>query len=184
MTKNTKSNIMGARTKTIASLIVALFIFSAFSTAQAQGVAENEGVPTPPYVLYGQIYDENGNPVYDVEIAIENLRTTETLEANVYETCAYECDLEELPSGYEIGDTIQITAVNDDTTIYETFIVERIGFGTKLDLHFNSQDSKITSTESLLSTEGTPDNLSEFSAPIDEFAEDVPPPEEELDEFG
>ncbi len=175
---------VGSKTKIFASLVVMLFIFSAFSTAQAQGMTGNNGAPIPPFDVYGFVYDGNGNLISNVDITIENLRTGESIKAEVYETCAYECILEELPSGYEVGDTIQITAVSDGSTIYETFVIEHIGFGKKLDLYFNSQDSKIASADSLLSTEGSPDTLSEFSMPIDEFAEDAPPPEEEFDELG
>ncbi len=175
---------VGNKTKIFASMIVALFIFSAFSTAQAQGMTGNNGAPIPPFDVYGFIHDGDGYLICNVDITIENLRTAETLEAEVYETCAYECILEELPSGYELGDTIQITAVSDGSTIYETFVVEHIGFGKKLDLYFNSQESKIAASNSILSTEGSPDSLSEFSMPIDEYPEDAQPSEEELDNIG
>jgi hypothetical protein len=71
--------------------------------------------PPSPYILYGYTYDGAGNPIGSVDLAIVDIRTTDTEKMVSDGDGYYQFDLANLPSGYSAGDTISIVG---NTTQY------------------------------------------------------------------
>lgn len=76
-------------------------------------------IPAPPYIIFGTI-TQGGVPRNGVTVIIQNLtkggsdtRITDASGHYIYD------DLSQLPNGYSVGDTIQISSLNKT----DTFIV-------------------------------------------------------------
>ncbi len=108
-------------------------------TGSEQSISEMP--PYPPFTIYGTIHDKMSMPISDASISITNLRTDESLNAEFYENGAYEGILEDLPSGYEVNDEIEITVTADSQTITKIIVVKQMGFGERVDIHFGNSES-------------------------------------------
>ena len=121
---------------TLAMLFSTGLAFSGEATAEVISSIEDSTPPIPPYTIYGIIFDETGEPISNAIVEITNLRTGESLTATMYDGGAYEMVLEDLSSGYAIGDVIEIKAIIPSNTISKTLIVQQMGFGERVDIYF------------------------------------------------
>ncbi len=110
-----------------------------------------ETPPVPPYTIYG-ILDKYDLPVSDATVTITNLRTGESLDADVYENGAYEGILEDLPSGYAVDDMIEIAVEADSATTSKTIVVEQMGFGKRVDFNLGDNERNLNSENTLASS--------------------------------
>ncbi len=125
---------------TMAMLFSTGFVFSEKTAAVPIDGTDNSAPPIPPYTIWGTIYDENNIPVSAAILTITNLKTGESLDAESYENGLYEVTLDDMPNGYEIGDEIEITVVANSQTITRNHIIEHIGFGELVDIHFGNEN--------------------------------------------
>ena len=128
--------------------------------------------PYPPFTIYGIIHDESGMPVSDASVTITNLRTGESLDAEFYENGAYEGILEDLPSGYAVNDNIEIIVTTNLKTMSKVIVVENMGFGERVDIHFNDGKNSAGS-ENILATNS---KIQNNALGIDISNYDTPPP--------
>jgi len=88
-------------------------------------VSTASGQETPPYAVVGRVYQQDGETLQaDVAITIIYLPTGETLTQNSSASGDYLFDISDLPSGYEVGEQIQIIAEynNSGASVIETII--------------------------------------------------------------
>jgi hypothetical protein len=93
-----------------ATIVVSAIAHASVDTEKA---AAPPAAPGPPYLLWGFTLDTGSNPV-GCTITITNLRTLESNTTIVSDPSDgyYECDLQNgLPSAYQDGDLINVTAV-------------------------------------------------------------------------
>lgn len=135
------------------------FVFTDNAIATPLEVADNSTPPIPPFMLWGTIFDKFNVSVPDTTITITNLMTGESLFADVYGNGAYDAELEDLQQDYSIGDEIEITATVGDDTASEIIVVNQIGFGERVDIHFGN-NINATSSENILSSEFESENES------------------------
>jgi len=68
--------------------------------------------PSNPHVIYGYVYDENGNPLADAPVVITNAATGDNATVYTDSNGYYQYDLANLPNGYNDGDLIYVNATN------------------------------------------------------------------------
>jgi hypothetical protein len=68
--------------------------------------------PQEPHVIYGYVYDENGNPLPGAPVTITNTATGDSVTIQTDSNGYYQYDLANLPNGYSGGDEIYVEATN------------------------------------------------------------------------
>jgi hypothetical protein len=100
--------------------IFLIFIPTVFAFNNSQGVSNSSGhhilQPPLPHLFYGYVNDSNGTPQDNATVNITNKRTNESLIVFTDSSGYYQADISNLPSGYQAGDSINITA--NTTTNY------------------------------------------------------------------
>jgi len=75
----------------------------------------------PSYTVYGVIETVEGNPIQDASVTVTNTDTNESLNTTTGSEGKYQVNLGNLPSGWSIGDTIDIEVSFDDVTVNDNF---------------------------------------------------------------
>jgi len=88
-------------------------------------VSTTYGQETPPYAVVGRVYQQDGETLQpNVALTLVYLPTGETLTQDSSASGDYLFDISDLPSGYEVGEQIQIIAEynNSGASVVETII--------------------------------------------------------------
>jgi parallel beta-helix repeat protein len=172
---------IGGKVITIAIALAMLFstgfVFSEKADAEPINSEDNSAPPIPPYTIWGTIYVETNVPVSDASLSVTNLRTGESLDAESYENGLYEVTLDDMPNSYEVGDEIEINVTINSQSITRNHVVEHIGFGELVDIHF-ANEKIITNSDSKLTGNMLQafDNGIDTALPEHDFPTDSPPP--------
>ena len=87
----------------ILAVIAILFISSSLVAAQGY-----------PHAIIGDVKDVNGTIIPGASVTITNQRTSESLTVVSDDSGRYQTDLSAMPSGYQIGDKITVSAESGD----------------------------------------------------------------------
>ncbi len=68
--------------------------------------------PQQPHVIYGYVYDENGNPLANAPVVITNAATGDNVTVYTDSNGFYQYNLANLPNGCSDGDLIYVNATN------------------------------------------------------------------------
>jgi len=63
-----------------------------------------------PHVVFGEVSNEAGVTLANAQVEIINERTGESLSVVANNNGQYQADLASMPSGYEVGDSIKVSA--------------------------------------------------------------------------
>jgi parallel beta-helix repeat protein len=161
---------------TLAMLFSSGFVFTENATAEPIEPVGDSTPPVPPFMIWGIIFDANNEPVPVASVLFTNLRTSESLNANVYENGAYDAELEDMQQGYSIGDEIEIQATAAENIASKIIIVKQIGFGERVDLHFEGSGDSFTDENELAHYNSVQSNNIDSDAILDAPVKSTPEP--------
>jgi len=95
-----------------------------------------------PYAINGVVTDDAGNVVDGATVEIENLRTEETLTTVTNEYGEYVVALNDMPSGFEDGDEIKVTATLGTDSGSESDEVDTTDFHTQIDVEISEEEDE------------------------------------------
>ncbi|MEF8835299.1 MAG: M14 family zinc carboxypeptidase [Candidatus Thermoplasmatota archaeon] len=115
------------------------------------GDGENLEHPPVPYLVYGTLENEEGDPLSDIEVEVENRETGEAITVETNSKGYYELNLANLiDHAYEIGDTLCIQI--DPGTTMMNFNVNG-NWGKRIDLEYTEEPQVTTESLSVLTKE-------------------------------
>jgi hypothetical protein len=74
----------------------------------------NTAAQAYPHAVFGTVTSDDGSPVAGASVEVENQRTSQTLTDTTDSLGRFQVDLISMPSGYQDGDSIRVTAQLDD----------------------------------------------------------------------
>ena len=110
---------------TVLALMTLLFMHMAATAPKVNHAPDQSNASTLPSwppdmywcIVLGFVYDADGvTPLVDCTVEITNVETSESLASTSHEDGLYMTDLAALPSGWEYGDIINVTAVKGTQT--------------------------------------------------------------------
>lgn len=117
------------------------------------GDGENLLYPPVPYLVYGEVEDDMGDPVTDVQVEVESQVTGENLNITTDSNGYYEFNFGNLvEDGYDVGDDFTV-GVDQDPESQVDFTVDDT-WGRKIDLQY-VQDTYVQTIEASQVTTGS-----------------------------